>query len=135
MLWSNVLSCEKSAGWHSRRELPCDWKDLWLHLAKVANSSAREERNHLWKVVLNHVRLIPVRLSNEYISRRLLDQTFNSQETTPAGNNHHYLILNWFVYWIFKKIFITHLQIWKGVVIKPKLAWLIKLTNTCCWYF
>lgn len=57
----------------------CSWEDLWLQLAKVANSSAREERNHLWKVVFNHVRLVQVRLSNEYISERLLDQKLIKQ--------------------------------------------------------
>lgn len=94
---------------------------------KSGDSSAREERNHLWKVVFSHVRLIQARLSNKYILWRLLDQKFNKMKRTPQQEitPFTFLKINLFI-----DFFITHHHIWKRVIIKPELAWRTKLINT-----
>lgn len=58
----------------------------------MANSSAKEEGNHLWKVVFSRVRLNPIRLSSEYILWSHLDQKFNKVRRSPGQEIAIYLL-------------------------------------------
>ena len=91
----------------------------------MANSSAKEERNHLWKVVFSRVRLNPIRLSNEYIPWSHLDQKFNKVRR-PSGQEITIYLLK------------TNVLILLFLLLSPNSgedcysAWLTKPSSPCC---